>query len=344
MPRWPASPPPSSCRASPRRPRWCAPNPGAPGWCCRARPWPRPPPMRMPWRWREGLVFIHPYDDPAVIAGQGTLALEMLEDAPALQAMLFPVGGGGMLAGCAGAIRELRPGHRRARRRGRGLPRHGAAPGRPAGFGRRPDHRRGHRRARHRRGPAGPAAAARHRGAGGAGARGGAGHRPAGRGRQAGGRGRRRRRPRRPPRLPRALRRASASAPSSAAATSTPASWPTCCCATCCGTAGILRLHLDIPDRPGVLADIATRVAAAGGNVIEVSHQRLFAAPSVQIGRAGADDRGARHRPGQRDHRRAGGRAVRGAPRLRLAAGVPFCYRNNVRWRRLAVAGQIPQF
>jgi len=44
----------------------------------------------------------------------------------------------------------------------------------------------------------------------------------------------------------------------------------------------ILRLHLHIPDRPGVLADIATRVAAAGGNVIEVSHQRLFAAPSVQ--------------------------------------------------------------
>jgi threonine dehydratase len=44
----------------------------------------------------------------------------------------------------------------------------------------------------------------------------------------------------------------------------------------------ILRLHLDIPDRPGVLADIATRVAAAGGNVIEVLHQRLFASPSVQ--------------------------------------------------------------
>jgi threonine dehydratase len=44
----------------------------------------------------------------------------------------------------------------------------------------------------------------------------------------------------------------------------------------------ILRVHLDIPDRPGVLADIAARVAAAGGNVIEVSHQRLFAAPSVQ--------------------------------------------------------------
>jgi threonine dehydratase len=44
----------------------------------------------------------------------------------------------------------------------------------------------------------------------------------------------------------------------------------------------LLRLHLDIPDRPGVLADIATRVSNEGGNVIEVSHQRLFAAPSVQ--------------------------------------------------------------
>ena len=44
----------------------------------------------------------------------------------------------------------------------------------------------------------------------------------------------------------------------------------------------LLRLLLEIPDRPGVLADIATRIAARGGNVIEVTHQRLFAAPSVQ--------------------------------------------------------------
>ena len=44
----------------------------------------------------------------------------------------------------------------------------------------------------------------------------------------------------------------------------------------------LLRMRLDIPDRPGVLADIATRIAAAGANVIEVTHQRLFAAPSVQ--------------------------------------------------------------
>ena len=45
-------------------------------------------------------VFVHPYNDPAVIAGQGTLALEMLEDAPDLDALVIPVGGGGLLAGC----------------------------------------------------------------------------------------------------------------------------------------------------------------------------------------------------------------------------------------------------
>ena len=44
----------------------------------------------------------------------------------------------------------------------------------------------------------------------------------------------------------------------------------------------LLRLLLEIPDRPGVLADIAGRIAGKGGNVIEVTHKRLFAAPSVQ--------------------------------------------------------------
>lgn len=44
----------------------------------------------------------------------------------------------------------------------------------------------------------------------------------------------------------------------------------------------LLRVSLDIPDRPGVLADIAGRIARAGGNIIEVEHQRLFAAPSVR--------------------------------------------------------------
>ena len=55
-------------------------------------------------------VFIHPYDDPAVIAGQGTLALEFLEDVPDLDALVIPVGGGGLLAGCMIAAMALKPG------------------------------------------------------------------------------------------------------------------------------------------------------------------------------------------------------------------------------------------
>ena len=59
---------------------------------------------------RDGLVFIHPYDDPAVMAGQGTLALELLEDFPDLDVLAVPVGGGGLIAGCAVAARGLKPG------------------------------------------------------------------------------------------------------------------------------------------------------------------------------------------------------------------------------------------
>lgn len=55
------------------------------------------------------LVFVHPYDDPRIIAGQGTIALEMIEDVPALDTLVIPVGGGGMLAGCAIAARGLDP-------------------------------------------------------------------------------------------------------------------------------------------------------------------------------------------------------------------------------------------
>ncbi|WP_270935650.1 threonine ammonia-lyase [Falsiroseomonas oryzae] len=59
---------------------------------------------------REGLTFIHPYDDPAVIAGQGTAALEMLEDAPEIEMLAVPVGGGGLVTGCAAAALEMKPG------------------------------------------------------------------------------------------------------------------------------------------------------------------------------------------------------------------------------------------
>ena len=56
------------------------------------------------------LVFVHPYNDPAVMAGQGTLALELLQDAPDLDALLIPVGGGGLLAGCLVAATAIKPG------------------------------------------------------------------------------------------------------------------------------------------------------------------------------------------------------------------------------------------
>jgi len=59
---------------------------------------------------RDALTFIHPYDDAAVIAGQGTVALEMLADMPDLDALVVPVGGGGLLCGMAAAARALKPG------------------------------------------------------------------------------------------------------------------------------------------------------------------------------------------------------------------------------------------
>ena len=59
---------------------------------------------------REGLVFVHPYDDADVIAGQGTLALEVIHDLPDLDALVIPTGGGGFISGCAVAARALRPG------------------------------------------------------------------------------------------------------------------------------------------------------------------------------------------------------------------------------------------
>jgi threonine dehydratase len=55
------------------------------------------------------LVWVHPYDDPQIIAGQGTIALEMLEDAPDLDVLVVPIGGGGLVAGCAIAARAKKP-------------------------------------------------------------------------------------------------------------------------------------------------------------------------------------------------------------------------------------------
>ena len=60
----------------------------------------------------RGLELVKPYDDPLVIAGQGTAALELLEDVPELDVLIAPVSGGGLLAGCATAATALRPGIR----------------------------------------------------------------------------------------------------------------------------------------------------------------------------------------------------------------------------------------
>jgi threonine dehydratase len=57
----------------------------------------------------RGLVFVPPYDDRWIIAGQGTVALEMLEDAPEIEVLVVPAGGGGLLAGVAVATAALRP-------------------------------------------------------------------------------------------------------------------------------------------------------------------------------------------------------------------------------------------
>ena len=57
----------------------------------------------------QGLTFIHPFDDAAVIAGQGTLGIEMLEQVKDLDALVIPVGGGGLIAGVACAVKEMKP-------------------------------------------------------------------------------------------------------------------------------------------------------------------------------------------------------------------------------------------
>jgi threonine dehydratase len=58
---------------------------------------------------RDGLALVHPFDDPDIVAGQGTLGLELLEDVPDLAKVIVPVGGGGLCAGVALAVKSARP-------------------------------------------------------------------------------------------------------------------------------------------------------------------------------------------------------------------------------------------
>lgn len=61
---------------------------------------------------RDGLVMVHPFDDPVLIAGQGTLGLEIVEDRPDVDVIVVPIGGGGLISGVATAAKGVRPGCR----------------------------------------------------------------------------------------------------------------------------------------------------------------------------------------------------------------------------------------
>jgi threonine dehydratase len=58
---------------------------------------------------QEGLTYVHPFDDPMIMAGQGTVALEILEAAPEVDTLVVPIGGGGLIAGVSVAAKALRP-------------------------------------------------------------------------------------------------------------------------------------------------------------------------------------------------------------------------------------------
>ncbi len=229
----------------------------------------------------EGMIFISPYDDYAVMAGQGTLALEMVEDGPALDVLLVPIGGGGLISGCAVVMAGLSPRTEvigvqvapySALAQRMGAPSHeigGAtiAEGiavRDVGFETRKIIAAhvsevlvaSERSVEDAISMLAEGAKVVAEGAGAAALAGLLAHRSRFAGKQVG--------------MP-----------------------------VCGGNIDVrimanvllrgllrdgrlLRLRMEIPDRPGVLADIAAKIGVSGGNIIEVSHQRLFASPSVQ--------------------------------------------------------------
>ncbi len=230
---------------------------------------------------REGLTFIHPYDDPGVMAGQGTMAIEMLEDAPGLDTLVFPVGGGGLLAGCAAAALELNPalkvygveveGYPAMAQRLAGQPVAVGGPTIAEGIAVRDVGERPFALLKRlgievlvvperavEQGVALLAEGAKlvAEGAGAAGVAALLTHPDRFAGRRVG--------------TPVCGGNIDARALSNVLLRQL------------LRDGRILRLHFDIPDRPGVLSDISKRISDAGGNVIEVKHQQLFGAPTVQ--------------------------------------------------------------
>ncbi len=230
---------------------------------------------------KQGLVFIHPYDDPGVMAGQGTLALELLADFPDLEALVIPVGGGGLLAGCLVAATAIKPGiavygveveaYAAMAQRLAGRPVSVGGPTIAEGIAVRDIGELCFETVRRRvtevlvvperaiEEAIGLLAEGAKVVAEGAGAAGVAALLT----------------------FPGKFRGKKVGVP------------------VCGGNIDarilsnvllrnllrdgrLLRLHLQIPDRPGVLADIAGKIGNSGGNIIEVSHQRLFASASVQ--------------------------------------------------------------
>jgi threonine dehydratase len=230
---------------------------------------------------RQGMTFLHPYDDPGVIAGQGTAALEMLEDVPSLDVLAIPVGGGGLLTGCAAAARELKPGiavygvevegYPAMAQRLAGQPVSVGGPTVAEGIAVRDVgelpfallSRMGievlvvpERAVEEAIALLAEGAKVVAEGAGAAGLAAVLAHPERFAGRQVG--------------IPICGGNIDARALSNVLLRQL------------LRDGRILRLHFDIPDRPGMLADIATRISALGGNVIEVNHQQLFGAPTVQ--------------------------------------------------------------
>jgi threonine dehydratase len=230
---------------------------------------------------RDGLTFVHPYDDPAVIAGQGTAALEMLEDFPQIEMLAVPVGGGGLLTGCAAAALELKPGITVLGVEVEGYPAMAQRlAGRPVAVG-GPTIAEGiavrdvgelpyallkrmgievlvvpERAVEQAIAMLAEGAKLVAEGAGAAGLAALLAFPERFAGRQVG--------------IPICGGNIDARALSNVLLRQL------------LRDGRILRLLFDIPDRPGVLADIATRISALGGNVIEVNHQQLFGAPTVQ--------------------------------------------------------------
>jgi threonine dehydratase len=230
---------------------------------------------------REGLIMVHPYNDPAVIAGQGTLALELMADVPDLDTLVIPVGGGGMIAGCTVAATALRPGIEiigveveayaalAQRLAGRPISVGGATIAEGIAVRDIGDVPFSIIRERVADVVVVPEQAIEQaiallvegakvvaEGAGAAGIAALLAFRDRFRGRKIG------------------VPICGANIDSRILAN--------VLLRNLLRDGRLLRLSLEIPDRPGVLADIATRIAAHDGNVIEVAHQRLFASPSVQ--------------------------------------------------------------